>query len=182
MTSEVNLIQDKTAGDLYDFVQASAWRGVISESLSAHLRAAIKKIFLATAEPGEFWRDLPLVLDISARIAKLRAANSGECSEKTIEAYRRRYDRSLRLYIEHSGNPSAPRVLSPPAMTSPSAPPPISAANRISPTLPTSPGPSASAELLAVQKVLEASLKFQQEVLAALALVTEQKGVPPPPV
>ncbi len=156
MTSEVSLIQGKTAGDLYDFVQAAAWRGVISESLSAHLRAALKKIFSATAEPGEYWRDLPLVADISDRIAILRTRNAGECSEPTIEAYRRRYDRSLRLFLEHQDLTSTPPAL--PSKTPPASPAP---------------------ELLAMQKVLEASLKFQQEVLSALALLTSQKGGPP---
>lgn len=157
MTSEEK-IKNKTAGDLYDFIQAAAWRGVITESLSSHLRAAVKKIFSATAKSGEFWRDLPLVLDISERVATLRANNTGACSEKTIEAYRRRYDRSLRLYLEQ------------PFATSPPPDPPA----------PPVPAPvSSDAAILATQRVLAASVKFQQEVLAALALLTEEKGGPP---
>ncbi len=176
MTSEAEKIQNKTSGDLYDFVQAAAWKGIITESLSSHLRAAIKKIFLATAKSGEFWRDLPLVLDISERIAKLRAVNSGECSEKTIEAYRRRYDRSLRLYMEHAGDSSA----SAPADAEPPAPPVRPSAAPSAPFIATPATlPAPDAQTLALQKVLAASIKFQQEVLEAMSLITEKKGGPP---
>lgn len=165
MTSEESIKQDiirgKTAGDLYDFIQAAAWRSFISESLSSHLRAAIKKIFSATVKEGEFWRDLPLPVDISARIATLRANNSGECSEKTIEAYRARYDRSLKLYYEHLLQASVSASVHSPS----------------SPAAPT----ASDVQALAMQKVLAASVKFQQEVLAALALLTEGKGGPPSP-
>lgn len=161
MTSEVSIKQDiirnKTAGDLYDFIQAIAWRGVISESLSSHLRAAIKKLFSATVAEGEFWRDVPLPIDISDRVAILRKRNAGECSERTIEAYHRRYDRSLRLYYEHLLQESVP--------------------------VPTTPSPAPSntdAQALAMQKVLAASLRFQQEVLSALSLLTNSEGGAPP--
>lgn len=162
MISEETLIKDKTAGELYDFLQTAVWKKLISESLSAHLRAAIKKIFSATAEPDEFWRDLALTPSIDARIAVLRAKNSGECSEKTIEAYERRYYRSLRLYLEQLK----------------AAPAPVSASASVPPA---KPAPATqTAQTLAVQRVLAASLKFQQEVLSALSLLTQQEGGAPP--
>lgn len=167
MTSEAEKIQNKTAGDLYDFVQAAAWKGIITESLSSHLRAAIKKIFSATAKPGEYWRDLPLALDISDRIAALRATNSGECSEKTIEAYRRRYDRSLRLFMSEPAEPRTVSAVSAPAASTRA----VSRTQR-----PSLSSPSASPELIAAQKILAASIKFQQEVLEAMSLITEKKG------
>ncbi len=142
---------------MYDFVQVAAWKGIITESLSSHLRAAIKKIFSTTAKPGEYWRDLPLTFDISDRIAALRTTNSGECPEKTIEAYHRRYDRSLRLFMSSSAEPRTVSAVS--STQRPSLPP-----------------PSASPELIAAQKILAASIKFQQEVLEAMSLITEKKG------
>ena len=93
-----DIIQDKTASDLYDFLQSAAWKGIISESLSAHLRAAIKKIFSATAKPNEFWRDAKLPPNIDSLIAALREDDAGNCSEKTIDAYERRYYLASTLY------------------------------------------------------------------------------------
>lgn len=180
MTSEEAIKQDiirgKTAGNLYDFIQASAWRNSISESLSSHLRAAIKKIFSATAKEGEFWRDLPLPINISARIAALRANNSGECSEKTIEAYRARYDRSLQLYYEHllQASVSASHTVNAPSSSSSST-----SSAPATPSSPVAPATS-DAQALVMQKVLAASLKFQQEVLDALSLLTVHKGGSPP--
>ncbi len=158
-----DIIQDKTAGDLYDFLQSAAWKGIISESLSAHLRAAIKKIFSATAKPNEFWRDAKLPPNIDGLIAALREDDAGNCSEKTIDAYERRYYRSLRLYTDYLWSTQ-------PVTTSVSAPPPAP------PTETTQATVSSNLQNLAVQKVLAASLKFQQEVLDALSLLTQSKG------
>lgn len=170
MISEETLTQDKTAGDLYDFLQAAAWKNVISESLSAHLRAAIKKIFSATAKPNKFWRDIVLTPSIDDRIVTLRANNSGECSEKTIEAYERRYYRSLRLYLDYL---KANQIASTPSLAASAFSPPPSPSLQ-APPAPPSPT-NANLQNLAVQKVLAASLKFQQEVLAALSLLTQSE-------
>ena len=181
MTSEAEIIQDKTAGELYDFVQTAARKKVISESLATHLRGAIKKIFFATVNPGEFWRDLPLVPDISERVAILRERNDGSCSEETIKSYQNRYDRSLRLLVEHyevfsthpatSMNPTAPpTAISEPAPTQNNSPDFSSPAQ----------ASVSSAQTRAIQKVLAASLKFQQEVLSALSLLTNPEGGTPP--
>lgn len=157
MTSEVNLLNGKTVGDLCDYLVAAAKSGEISVSLSDHLRTAVKKIFAATCPPDEFWRHVLLnSVNIEARIITLRAETSGTCSDQTIHVYRTRYERSVRLYLEHL---QQQRSL-------PSTPPP--------PVAPIS--ADSSPELLAMQKVLQASLKFQQEVLAALALLTSKKG------
>ena len=158
-----DIIQDKTAGDLYDFLQSAAWKGIISESLSAHLRAAIKKIFSATAKPNEFWRDAKLPPNIDSLIATLREDDAGNCSEKTIDAYERRYYRSLRLYTDYLWSTQ-------PVATSVPAPPPAPPAEI------TQTSTNSNLQNLAVQKVLAASLKFQQEVLDALSLLTQSKG------
>lgn len=157
MTSEVNLLNGKTVGDLYDYLVAAAQSGEISVSLSNHLRTAVKKIFVTTCRPDEFWRSVLLTsVDIEARIAALRAKAADACSNQTIHVYRTRYERSVRLYLEHLQQQHA----------SATPPPPQPALASTNP----------SPELLAMQKVLAASLKFQQEVLAALALITSEKG------
>ncbi len=180
MTSEAEIIQNKTAGELYDFVQTAARKKVISESLATHLRGAIKKIFSATVNPDELWRDLPLVPDISERVAILRERNDGSCSEETIKSYQNRYDRSLRLLVEHyddfSTRPTASMNSATPPAINKSAP-----AQNNPPDL-SSPAQTSvsSAQTLAIQKVLAASLKFQQEVLSALSLLTNPEGGAPP--
>ena len=160
MTSEVNLLNDKTVGDLYDYLPAAADNGEISVSLSNHLRTAVKKIFATTCSPDEFWRSVLLTsVDIDARIVALRAKTAGACSDRTIHVYRTRYERSVQLYLEHFQRQHPP---------APQAPPP------------TPPATSPEAYLLATQKILQASLTFQQEVLAALATLNPEKGGPAP--
>ncbi|MBQ6130563.1 hypothetical protein IJI72_02670 [Candidatus Saccharibacteria bacterium] len=101
MESEKNVLKGKTVGNLFDFLSRSADLGVISQSLSAHLRAAVKKIFVATCSQNEFWRDVPLVsVELVSRIDQLRQNNHGECSDETIYVYQKRYERALRLYLE----------------------------------------------------------------------------------
>jgi len=101
MESETTVLKGKTVGDLFDFLSRAVILKEISESLSAHLRAAVKKIFLATCPPHEFWRDVPLEsVCLDERIATLRTNNRGECSEETIHVYKKRYERSLRLYLD----------------------------------------------------------------------------------
>ena len=166
MTSEVNLLDDKTVGDLYDYLTAAVSSGEISASLSDHLRTAVKKIFVTTCRPDEFWQSVLLTsVDLPARIATLRANSASTCSEQTIHVYQTRYERSVRLYLEHLQREYTATPLSTVA-------PPV--------TITASP----DAYLLATQKILQASLSFQQEVLAALALLTPKKGGPsamPPP-
>lgn len=155
MTSEVNLLNDKTVGNLYDFLVAAAQSGEISTSLSDHLRTAVKKIFITTCPSDVFWRDVLLVsVDVGARVAALRAKTAGSCSDQTIHVYSTRYERSVRLYLEHL---QRERTAAPPV----------------------SPPVSPDAYLAATQKILQASLVFQQEVLSALALLNPQKGGPP---
>jgi len=162
MTSEVNLLNDKTVGDLYAYLVAAARDGEISTSLSDHLRTAVKKIFTTTCRPDEFWQSVPLAsVDIDARIAMLRAKTFSACSDQTIHVYHTRYVRSVRLYLEHLQRQTLTAPL-PPAVSPPSSP-------AISP----------SVYLLATQKILAASIKFQQEVLEAMSLITEKKGGPP---
>ena len=101
MESEMIVLKGKTVGDLFDFLYRAVILGEISESLSAHLRAGVKKIFLATCPPTEFWRDVPLdSVNLAERIETLRKNNRGECSEETIYVYKKRYERSLRLYLD----------------------------------------------------------------------------------
>ena len=164
MASEANLLNDKTVGDLYDYLSAAANDGEISVSLSNHLRTAVKKIFLTTCGPDEFWRSILLTsIDIDARIAALRAKTVGACSDHTIHVYHMRYERSVQLYLEHFQ-----RQHSPAPQASPPTPPAI----------------SPETYLLATQRILQASLTFQQEVLAALATLNPEKGgsapMPPP--
>lgn len=118
------MLKGKTVGNLFDFLVQSADRGDISQSLSAHLRAAVKKIFLATCPPEEFWRDVPLgSVNLSERIETLRKNNRGECSEETIRVYEKRYERSLKLYLE-SLPPESSSVSSPSRQSSRSEPSP----------------------------------------------------------
>ena len=150
MTSEVNLLNGKTVGDLYDFLVAAAKTGEISVSLSDHLRTAVKKIFVATSRTDEFWRNVLLVsVDLPARISALRSVTAGSCSEQTIHVYQTRYERSLRLYLE--------RLQQQGSFATTAASPP-------------------DAYLRATQQILQASLTFQQSVLSALALLTSEKG------
>ncbi|MBQ1528172.1 hypothetical protein IIZ77_00820 [Candidatus Saccharibacteria bacterium] len=170
-----DIIQDKTAGELYDFLQAAAWKNIITESLSAHLRAAIKKIFSATTKPNEFWRDAKLPSNIDDLIIILRENNAGSCSEKTIDAYERRYYRSLRLYTDYLWSAQPAASAPPPSTTvSPSAPPSISPAKTAQTPV------NSNLQNLVVQKVLAASLKFQQDVLDALSLLAQPEGGVPP--
>ena len=160
MASEANLLNDKTVGDLYDYLSAAANDGEISVSLSNHLRTAVKKIFATTCRPDEFWQSVPLAsVDIDARIAMLRAKTAGTCSDHTIHVYHMRYERSVQLYLEHFQRQQS---------VAPQAPPPIP------------PAISPETYFLATQKILQASLTFQQEVLATLATLNLEKGGPAP--
>lgn len=169
MTSEVSLLNGKTVGDLYDYLIAATKNGEISVSLSDHLRTAVKKIFVATCSPDEFWRNVLLSsVDIDSRIATFRANSSSTCSDQTIHVYYTRYIRSTRLFIEHLQQQPP---TSPPLNPAPNPPSGFAPASSAFPT---------DTYFLAMQKILQASITFQQEILSATALLNPQKGDTPP--
>ena len=174
---EIEMFGERTVGDLFDFLVLAGKTGEISQSLSAHLRAAVKKIFIATCPPTELWRNVLLrTIDLDARVSTLREKASADCSEQTIRAYHQRYERSLRLYLEHIQAELDLSSASSSSSTTNSFDGRASATNN-------SGAPSnyqdLQAQLVVMQKVMQAAVTFQQEITAAFALLNTPKGGPP---